>query len=128
MVKKKAPSLKDPKFEKCLKRVFELCSVLKDHAKMNMIHLTHSPEPKKTMKGLRSSMETKQVTDTFMDLLAAKSPNTLAASQFYEIVLKNHMKEMIKLCKYKYSKHLAEQNMHISKELIQALKNFCGYY
>ena len=123
-----SPSLKNPKFEACLKRVFELCSILKDHAKMNMIHLTHSPDPKKSMKGLRSSMETKQVTDTFMDLLAAKSPSTVAASHFYKVVLKNHMKEMMALCKHKYSKHLAEQNIHISRDLLDALEKFCGFY
>ena len=123
-----SPSLKNPKFEQCLKKVFELCSILKDLAKTNMIHLTHAPEPKRSMKGLRSSMETKQVTDTFMDLLAAKSPNTIAASKFLEIVLKSHMKEMTTLCKHRYSKHLAEQNIHISRDLLDALEKFCGFY
>lgn len=122
------PKLKNAKFEKTLKEVFSLATELKDMSKMNMIHLTHSPEPKETMSGLRSSMETRDVLDMYMNIVASKSPLTVDATTFAEKTLENHMRVMLSLEKNKFANVFANQNYQVSRQLLEKLEEFKKYF
>jgi len=112
------------RMEKTITNIIDECVVLKTSCKAQIVQASHSPNPKETMRSLRSCYETSETCDLLMLMIANRSPCVRSCITFSKNVFKRCDKECSALKHNNYCKKTATYCTNQCKKVNDLLTKF----